>query len=135
MNLKFDEYGQWVKAVEGHAYVGISDPAQKMLGTIVFIRFPEVGTSCSSKQEIGTVEALKTAQEIYSPIKGTICRINEELADSPARINKQPYESWLYILKDFDLNEYEKLYGLEDYEKIVKLQLKNIQKAGSCSSC
>lgn len=135
MNIKFDEFGQWVKIDGNTAYVGISDMTQKMLGSIVFIKFPELHSACKSRDELGTIEALKTVQEIYSPISGTVVRINDTLIDNPARINKDPYGTWLYALSDINMEEYEKLYSLAEYEVIFKGMKNNSNAKLACGGC
>lgn len=135
MDMKYDEYGQWIQINDGVAYVGISDLVQKMLGSVVFVKFPPLGTVCRAKDEVGMIEALKTVQELYSPIGGVITKVNEKLNDHPAKINKNPHETWLYALSNIEMNEYEKLYSLSEYETIFKELNKTLITKGHCGSC
>ena len=61
------------------------------------------------------VEYVKTAADIFSPVSGTVVEVNEELADSPEKVNEEPYESWFIALELDDSSEIENLMDGEEY--------------------
>lgn len=76
--------------------IGLTDFAVEQLGDIVFVELPEVGAEFAKGDVFGTVESVKAASEIYMPIAGKVVEINEELADTPEKLNENPYEQgWL----------------------------------------
>jgi glycine cleavage system H protein len=95
-DLLFTQSHEWTKIDEEIALVGISHFAQEQLGDITFVELPEVGTLVEQGEEMGSIESVKAASEIYSPITGEVVAVNEDLATAPERINEAPYdEGWL----------------------------------------
>ena len=73
-----------------HGTVGISDHAQSALGDVVYIEAPEIGLTVSAQEEAGVVESVKAASDIYAPVGGTICAVNDDLTDKPETVNQDP---------------------------------------------
>ncbi|QWU15832.1 glycine cleavage system H protein [Paenibacillus sophorae] len=106
-NLRYSEEHEWAQQGEGTTVrVGITDHAQHLLGDIVFVEFPEIGTAITAGDSVGSIESVKTVSELYSPVSGTVTRVNEALEDSPELLNSQPYgEGWIYEVEvegDYD---------------------------------
>jgi len=118
--LKYSKEHEWVKVDGNKAYVGITDHAQNSLGEIVFVELPEIGAEVDSGDVLGVVESVKAASDIYSPVSGVVTEINEELEDSPEKINEQPFESWIAILKLNDDSELNELLDADEYEEYCK---------------
>ncbi|AIQ14772.1 glycine cleavage system protein GcvH [Paenibacillus durus] len=97
-NLRYSEEHEWAQQGEGKIVrVGITDHAQHLLGDIVFVEFPEIGTNITAGDSVGSIESVKTVSELYSPVSGTVTRVNEALEDSPELLNSQPYGGgWIY---------------------------------------
>ncbi|AKG36533.1 glycine cleavage system protein GcvH [Paenibacillus durus] len=97
-NLRYSEEHEWAQQGEGKIVrVGITDHAQHLLGDIVFVEFPEIGTAVIAGDSVGSIESVKTVSELYSPVSGTVTRVNEALEDSPELLNEQPYgDGWIY---------------------------------------
>jgi len=105
-DLLYTENHEWVKIENGIATVGITDYAQDELGDIIFIELPEIGDSVQAKDSIGTIEAVKTVADIYSPMNGEISEVNINLEDNPDSINTDPYDSgWIIKLNNFTNND------------------------------
>ncbi|KAF8807469.1 hypothetical protein BYT27DRAFT_7189537 [Phlegmacium glaucopus] len=102
----------------GVGIVSITDHAQSVLGDVVFVELPKVGTQVAQGEQIGAVESVKAASDIYAPISGTIEAINERLSDQPGLLNKSAEdEGWLCKIKISDPSEMDKLMDLEQYQK------------------
>jgi glycine cleavage system H protein len=98
--LKYSKSHEWVKVEDGVATIGITDHAQEELGDIVFVELPEVGRVLSVDDIFGTVESVKTASDLYSPVAGEVVEVNSELPGSEATINDSPYESgWMVKIR------------------------------------
>ncbi|BCG61287.1 glycine cleavage system protein GcvH [Paenibacillus sp. URB8-2] len=97
-NLRYSEEHEWAQQGEGQIVrVGITDHAQHLLGDIVFVEFPEIGTAVTAGDSVGSIESVKTVSELYSPVSGTVTRVNAALEDKPELLNEQPYgEGWIY---------------------------------------
>ena len=105
-DLLYTKDHEWIKIENGIATVGITDYAQGELGDIIFIELPEIGDSVQAEDSIGTIEAVKTVADIYSPINGEISEVNIYLEDNPDSINTDPYDSgWIIKLNNFTNND------------------------------
>ena len=105
-NLLYTKDHEWIKIENGIATVGITDYAQGELGDIIFIELPEIGDSVQAEDSIGTIEAVKTVADIYSPMNGEISEVNINLEDSPGSLNTDPYDSgWIIKLNNFTNND------------------------------
>jgi glycine cleavage system H protein len=100
---RFTESHEWVHVEGGVATVGISDHAQSELGDVIFVELPAVGTVLKPGEKFGTIESVKAASDLYAPVGGTVTAANDQLADSPERINTDPYgEGWMIRLNRVD---------------------------------
>lgn len=120
-NIKYTEDHEWAKLDGDILTIGITDFAQSELGDIIFVEFPDLNLDVEPKDSIGTLEAVKTVADIYSPLKGKIVEINDQLEDNPEYINENPYDSgWIIKLKIDNIDEYKSLLSNKDYEKLIK---------------
>ena len=106
--LKYSKSHEWVKEEDGVFTIGLTDYAQNALGDIVFINLPEEGDE---------VTAGESFSDVFSPVTGTVCAVNEELLDDPAQVNEAPYEAWL--IKVENVTDTEELLDAEGYEAVV----------------
>ena len=105
-DLLYTNDHEWIKIENGIATVGITDYAQGELGDIIFVEFPEIGDSVQEKDSIGTIEAVKTVADIYSPVRGEIIEVNVKLEDNPDIINTDPYNTgWIIKLNNLTIND------------------------------
>ncbi|AWR97736.1 glycine cleavage system protein GcvH [Acidianus sulfidivorans JP7] len=119
-NLLYTDTDEYVR-IEGEiAIVGITDYAQKKLRDIVGIELPRIDTKVRAGDIVATVESVKAASDIYSPLSGIIIEVNEKLLSNPELMNKDPYgEGWIFKIKMVDNNETKSLLTPEKYiEKI-----------------
>ena len=87
---------EWVRVEGEEAFIGITDHAQHALGDITYVELPAVGDTLAAGQEMGAVESVKAASDLYSPVSGEVVAVNEVLNDSPEVVNQSPYEQgWM----------------------------------------
>ncbi len=117
--LKFLTTHEWVRVeADGTAFIGISDHAQSAMGDLVYVELPEVGTTISAGEELGVVESVKAASDIYAPISGEILAVNDNLSESPELINTDPYgDGWICQIQLQDPIELDDLLSAEDYSE------------------
>jgi glycine cleavage system H protein len=112
---------EWVKVEGDIATIGISDYAQHHLGDIVFIEMKEKGTVQKKGEVLTTIESVKSASDLYSPISGTLIEMNEKLEQDSGIINKKPYdEGWIAKIKVQDAEEIKSLMNDTQYEEYRK---------------
>ncbi|KAI0715238.1 glycine cleavage H-protein-domain-containing protein [Earliella scabrosa] len=98
--------------------VSITDYAQSSLGDVVYVELPQEGTEINQGDQIGAVESVKAASDIFAPISGTVEEVNVTLNDQPGLLNKSPEEKgWLCKVKVRDPSELDKLMTEEEYKK------------------
>ena len=119
-NLKYTKEHEWCKIDDNIAVVGITDFAQGELGDIVFVEFPNLNDEIKQNDTVGTIEAVKTVADIYSPLSGTIIEINESLESEPNLINDSPYDNgWIFKIKINSKDEFNNLLDSNSYKKII----------------
>lgn len=116
-DLKYARSDEWVRVEGDTATIGISDYAQEALSDIVFVELPEVGTTFLRGDSFGSVESVKAASDVYLPAGGTVTAINEELANAPELLNKDPYgQGWLIKITLADAGELGSLLDAAAYK-------------------
>ena len=119
-DLQYTTDHEWVKIEKGIATIGITDYAQGELGDIIFIELPEPGDEFMAKDSIGTIEAVKTVADIYSPMQGEISEVNPILEDEPECVNTDPYvRGWIIKLTNFTNNDGDFLTA-DEYKMLVQ---------------
>ena len=116
--LLYSKSHEWVKEEGAVAVIGLTDYAQSELGDLVFVNLPEEGDEISIGEAFSDVESVKAVSDVYAPVSGTVCEINEELMDAPEKINEAPYEAWFVKVKD--ITEKEELLSAEEYKAFVE---------------
>lgn len=116
--MKYTKSHEWVDVDGEIATIGISNYAQEQLSDIVYVDFPEVGSIITKGEEVMTIESVKAASDIYSPISGEVVEVNSLLDESPETINQSAEdEGWLFKVKISDVSEYEVMIDEEEYLK------------------
>ena len=119
--VKFSKEHEWIKLDGDTATIGITQHATEMLGDIVFVELPEVGSSVAKDGNAGVVESTKAASDIYTPVSGEIIENNKSIVDDPAKINSDPEnKAWFFKLKITNKSEMDSLMNKEEYEKFSK---------------
>jgi len=115
-NYKYTKTHEWVCFTEsGTAKIGITDFAQQELGDLVFVNVPQVGDAFEAGEVFADVESVKTAEDIYAPVSGSVVAVNEALADSPELVNENAFEAWF---AEFDgVTEGDGLMTAAEYEE------------------
>jgi len=120
-NLLYTEDHEWVRVEGEEAFVGITDFAQKELGDIVYIEVETLDETLDQGEVFGTIEAVKTVSDMLMPIGGTIVEANEDLADEPEDVNKDPYgKGWMVKIEIGDKSELDNLLTPEAYKANIE---------------
>ena len=118
-NLLFTKDHEWARVENNIVTIGITDFAQSELGDIIFVEFPEIGEMVDVGSSTGTIEAVKTVTDIFSPVKGKIIEINNGIDNSPEVINTDPYgDGWLMKIELTDEDCSSELMSPSEYESL-----------------
>jgi len=113
--LKYSNDHEWLKVEGNMAYVGITDFAQHSLGDIVYVELPEIGSKIGKDDAFGVVESVKAASDVNLPVSGTVVKVNEEIADDPALLNKDAFENWMIYIEMDDPEQLNQLMSAAEY--------------------
>ena len=127
MEYRFDEKAryskthEWVRVEGAEAVVGITDYAQNKLSDVVFVDLPAVGKEVKKEASFMVIESVKAAEEVFSPVSGSVSARNEKLVKSPELVNKDPFgEGWLLRVRMSNAREVDSLMDLDAYRKFVE---------------
>ena len=118
---KYSKEHEWIIVDKDIATVGITNHAQESLGDIVFVELPNVGSTVTSGAEVSTIESVKAASDIYSPVDGEIVEINDKLSSDASIINNDAEnEGWIFKLKITNSDQIDSLMSLSEYNEFLK---------------
>ena len=119
--VKYSKEHEWIKLEGDVGTIGITQHATEMLGDIVFVELPDVGTAVEKDGNAGVVESTKAASDVYKPVSGEVVENNQAIVDDPAKINSDPENgAWFFKLKIKDKSELDSLMNKEEYDKFAK---------------
>ncbi|MFY1825446.1 glycine cleavage system protein GcvH [Myxococcus fulvus] len=120
-DLKYTAEHEWARIQGNKVVVGITHHAQQTLGDVVYVELPKTGAKVAKGEPFGTVESVKAVSELFSPLSGTITKINEELTASPETLNEDPYgEGWIIELELSDSSQLGELLDAAAYAELLK---------------
>jgi glycine cleavage system H protein len=119
--LKYSKEHIWVRIEGDSAVIGITDFAQEELGAISGLELPEEGDEVEQDDSVGSIEARKTVADIYAPFSGVVLGVNQEVLDTPALLNDDPYDGgWLVEVALEDGDELKGLMSADEYADYVE---------------
>ncbi len=119
-SLLYSAQHLWTQAAaDGTWEAGITDYAQDLLGDIVFVDAPKVGSLLKAGEPCGLVESVKTGSDLHALVDGEVTEINEALATSPELINDNPYKAWIFKFKTTESDLAQKLLSAEAYKALT----------------
>ena len=118
---KYSKQHEWVSVEGDIATVGITKHATEQLGDIVFAEVPDAGKVLAGGEVSSTVESVKAASDVYTPISGEITEGNAAIVADPALVNQDPEGAgWFFKIKITNQSELATLMSKADYEKFVE---------------
>jgi glycine cleavage system H protein len=120
-DVRYLKTHEWARKDGDEIVVGISDYAQSTLSDVVYVELPEVDDELEQGDQLGVVESVKAAGDVYAPVSGTVVAVNEELEDAPELVNEEPFGGgWLVRLAPSDPDEWDDLLDVEAYKAVVE---------------
>lgn len=120
-DLRYSADHEWLRIEGARARIGITDYAQDALGDVVYVQVPPIGAGVKAGESFSEIESTKSVSDIYAPVTGTIVEVNADLADTPQRVNEDPYgEGWLCVIEMADSGELDALLDANGYRALVE---------------
>jgi glycine cleavage system H protein len=122
-DLHYSKDHEWVRVDGNIAIVGITDYAQDSLGDVVYVELPKVGDDFAANESFGSVESVKAVSEVFSPVSGEVVGTNETLADTPEKVNQDPYgDGWMIRVQMSNPGEVDSMLTAAEYEDFTKAE-------------
>jgi glycine cleavage system H protein len=122
-DLHYSKDHEWVRVDGDAAIVGITDYAQNSLGDVVYVELPKKGEEFATNESFGSVESVKAVSEVFTPVSGAVVEVNEQLNDTPEKVNTDPYgEGWMVRLRMSNPAEVDSLLTAAEYEDFTKAE-------------
>ena len=119
-NVSYIDSHEWIQVESDIATIGITDFAQSELGNIVFVELPEIGEYAKRGETFGTVEAVRTVEDLIAPISGEVLEANETLEEDAGQINEDPYDAgWMIRIRIEDEEQLDELLSPSEYADII----------------
>ena len=119
-SLRYTKEHEWIRLDGDIATVGITDFAQKELGDIVYVDINTLNQDVEQDAIFGSVEAVKTVSDLFSPVSGTVIELNDKLASAPELVNNDPYgDGWMVKIRLTDAAQADHLLTPESYGALV----------------
>ncbi len=121
-DLKYLDSHEYIRLDGEIATIGVSAYAIEQLGDLVFLELPEVGDSVEMGSSFGSIESVKAAEDLNSPVSGNVIDRNEAMIESPEDIADDPYgDGWLLKVRvDNPDDELEDIMSAEEYRAMVE---------------
>jgi len=121
IDLLYTKEHEWLNDKEDEVIIGITYFAQSQLGDIIFLELPDIGDKIIAGEPFGEVEAVKTVSELYAPVSGTVIKVNDDLEDSPDKVNQDCYgDGWIIKIKLDEKIEKDNLLDHHGYAKLIE---------------
>ncbi len=118
---RYAKSDEWVRVEGGVAFVGISDYAQNKLGDIVFVGDIAVGAVLKAGDLLTSVESVKAASDVYTPVSGKVVDVNREVVAKPELVNSDAFGAgWLAKIELSNPDELKTLMSASDYAEYRK---------------
>jgi glycine cleavage system H protein len=118
--LKFTDEHEWLNIEDGVATVGITTYAVDQLGDLVFVELPEIGAGLTKGGNAATVESVKAASDVYSPLDGEVTEVNPAIVADPSLVNSDPMgKGWFFKLKLTNATDADSLLDEAAYKELT----------------
>ena len=122
--IKYTETYEYIMVDGNTGIVGISREASDKLGDIYLVELPLAGRDVKKGDEVGVIESVKAASDIYTPVSGKIIEINDILVEKPELISEDPLgDGWIFKIDIRDISELDNLMDHETFKKFVNEEM------------
>ncbi|MFN8367139.1 MAG: glycine cleavage system protein GcvH [Candidatus Kapaibacterium sp.] len=119
-NCKYTHDHEWVRVEGNIGIIGVTDHAQGELGDVVYIDIADDLAEVEKGGSFGTIEAVKTVADLFSPVGGKVVEVNRGLNDAPETVNKDPYgEGWIIKVELSNPADLDELMDVNAYKELV----------------
>ena len=115
-DLRYTPHDEWLRLEGEEGTIGVTDYAQDLLGEVVSVELPALGTRFERGDPLGVLKSAKTSADFYAPVRGRVIARNDALQQTPGTVNRSPYgDGWMLRVRVDDQREPEALMSAEAY--------------------
>lgn len=120
--LRYTQEHEWIGPIEGGLYaVGITAHAADQLGDVTYVELPGVDRELGAGDAAASVESVKAASDVYSPVAGHVAETNDRLEGTPELVNSDPHgDGWFFRLSDVSAKQFEGLMTADQYVAFLR---------------
>ncbi len=119
-NYQYTTEHMWVQTAGDNIWLaGITDYAQDLLGDVIFIEPPAIGSQLLAGHSCGIIESVKTGADLFAPLDGEVVAINVDLVNAPEQIQEAPYAAWIIKIKTAENVELSHLLNAAAYKAML----------------
>jgi glycine cleavage system H protein len=107
---------EWARRDGDSVLIGLSRFAVGEVGDVIHVQLPTVGARVSRGQACAEIESVKSVNDVYSPVDGTVLSVNSDLQAHPERINADPLAAWFARIAPSGPAPLEGLLSSADYQ-------------------
>jgi glycine cleavage system H protein len=123
MQVRYSRDHEYISVEDGIGTVGITNHAQEKLADVTSVELPHIGDKIKKGGAVGTVESVKAASDLFSPVSGEIIGVNEALNSKPGLINEDAEGAgWLFKIKLAEPSELDALLDQNAYLAFAQAQ-------------
>ena len=79
---------EWARSEGAVVVIGLSAFAAGEVGDVIHVGLPKVGATLTRGVPCAEIESVKSVNDFYSPLDGTVTAVNTALADHPELVNQ-----------------------------------------------
>lgn len=118
--IKYSKTYEYIIVKGGIGTIGISEEASDKLGDIYLVELPKIGSKYKKDSEVGVIESVKAASDVYIPVSGEVLEVNNDLEKKPELVSESPIDKgWLFKIKILDKGELDSLMDYREFKKFV----------------
>ena len=120
-SYKYTKDHEYINVTDGTGTIGVTDYAQSELGDIIYLDVTaSVGADVKKGDSLGSIEAVKTVSDVFSPVSGKLVEINTAINENPSLINEDPNgKGWLVKIEFSNKSELDELLDAAAYKTLI----------------
>lgn len=112
---------EWARSDGALVTIGLSAFAAGEVGEVIHVELPKVGAVLAKGKPCAEIESVKSVNDFYAPVDGTVVEVNGDLAAKPELLNQDPAgKGWFAKIKPTAAQPLAGLLSSEQYQAQLK---------------
>lgn len=112
---------EWARSDGALVTIGLSAFAAGEVGEVIHVELPKVGAVLVKGKPCAEIESVKSVNDFYAPVDGTVVEVNGDLAAKPELLNQDPSgKGWFAKIRPTAAQPLAGLLTSEQYQAQLK---------------